>query len=82
MTTNEAIFNGWNAAGITQALDEGQEELSDLDPHQVIDPMLTLFEEEFENSKFADTPEECRKVLGFLPGLHSDDKDDDIFEPE
>ena len=44
--------------------------------------MLTLFEEEFEISKFADTPEECRKVLGFLPGLHSDDKDDDIFEPE
>ena len=82
MTTNEAIFNGWNAAGITQALDEGLEKLSDLDPHQVIDPVLTLFEEEFDVSKFIDTPEECRKVLGFFPVLHSDDKDDDDFEPE
>ena len=44
--------------------------------------MLTLFEEECKISKFLDTPDEDRQILGFLPVLQSDDKDDDIFEPE
>ena len=83
MTTNEGkyiIFNGWNAAKIRHALDEGLEKLSDLEPYQDIDPMLTLFEEECNITKFLDTPEEYHQVLGFLPVLHSDDAVDNIFE--
>ena len=44
--------------------------------------MPALFEEECNITKFLDTPEENRKVSGFLPVLHSNDKDDEIFEPE
>ena len=45
-------------------------------------PMLALFEEECNITKFLQTPEENRKVLRLLPVLHSDDKDDKIFELE
>ena len=61
MTTNEGkdiVFNEWNAAGIRQALYEGLKKLSDLDPYQDVDSMLTLFEDECDISKFFDTPEE------------------------
>ena len=44
--------------------------------------MLTLFEKECNITKFLDTPEENRHVLRFLPVLHSDEKDDEIFEPK
>lgn len=83
MTINEGkdiVLNGWAAAGIREVLNEGLEKLSDLEPYQDIDPMLTLFEEECNITKFLDTPEEYHQVLGFLPVLHSDDAVDNIFE--
>ena len=66
----------------SEKIDQRLEKLSDLEPYQDIDPMLTLFEEESNITMFLDTPEEDCQVLGFLPVLHSDDKDGGIFEPE
>ena len=37
----DIILNGWNVARIREALDEVLERLSDLDPHQDIDSILT-----------------------------------------
>ena len=43
---------------------------------------VTLFEGECKITTIFDTPEQDHQVLGFLPVLHQDDKDDDIFEQE
>ena len=55
MTTYEGkdkILDGWNAARIRDTLDERLKKLSDLDPYQDINPILMLFEEECNITKF------------------------------
>ena len=78
-------LNGWRAAGIRQAIDQGYVNLPELDPFKDIGPLMSSVEPETNITPCFEMSDEDRQVLGYGPNTEdedSDDKDDEIFEPE
>ena len=88
MTSGEGkqvVLNGWRAAGIRQAIDEGYVNLPELDPFKDIDPLMFSVELETNITPYFQMSDEDRQVLGYGPNTADEDtdgEDDEIFEPE
>ena len=88
MTSGEGkqvVLNGWRAAEIRQAIDQGYVNLPKLDPFKDIDPLMSSVKPETNITPYFEMSDEDRQVLGYGPNTadnDSDDEDDEIFEAE
>ena len=81
----QVVLNGWRAAGIRQAIDQGYVNLPESDPLKDIDPLMSSVEHETNITSYFEMSDEDRQVLGYGPNTadeNSDDEDDEIFKPE
>ena len=70
----EIIKNGWSAAGVTQAINGGADNLPTLDPFQDIDPMESHVD--FENHQEYLTEERDYSTCFIVEGTQEEDDDD------
>ena len=78
MTSGEGkqvVLNGWRAARIRQAINQGYVNLPELDPFKDIDLLMSSVKPETNITPNFEMSDEDRQVLGYGPNTADEDSD-------